>query len=600
MDKFIVSARKYRPATFESVVGQSHITSTLKNAISRNQLAHAYLFCGPRGVGKTTCARILAKAINCQNPTSEMEACNNCVSCKSFDEGGSFNIHELDAASNTSVDNIRSLTDQVRTPPQIGKYSVYIIDEVHMLSTSAFNAFLKTLEEPPSHVVFILATTEKHKILPTILSRCQIYDFKRIKIEDVVYYLKFISSEEGIKYDDESLHMIAQKADGCMRDALSMFDKVVSFCNSDLQYKEVSAALNILDYDTYFNFCDMIYAGDYQNALITFDDILQKGFEPQTFISGLASHLRDLLIARTPKTSSLLEVTGSVADRYKKQSQSININFIFSALNIITQAESSIKVAINQRLHCELAIIKLSNINSVDNNTSQEKKTPLIEPNKSSEHIIQPNKKEEPVTQTISKNTEQKKSETEKTSIITENTAIKTTSTQAIQNNETPVRERADFGITSIKNLRKGEFNLQSSQNNEEKSIEIEQSKYLSSIEDIEDVLSAIQSYADGIEDVKPRIAIALKDSKIEDGKIRLSVASSILEEELIKQKHEILSEIKNLCGIGGLDFTVSIDTTIPESKKIFVKSEDKLELFKSKNPVLEQFIKELDLHLAQ
>ena len=276
MGEFIVSARKYRPATFESVVGQEHITSTLRNAIVRKQLAHAYLFCGPRGVGKTTCARILAKTINCLHPKENAEACDECESCRAFNDGRSFNIHELDAASNNSVEYIRVLTDQVRIPPQVGKYSIYIIDEAHMLSAAAFNAFLKTLEEPPAHVIFILATTEKHKILPTILSRCQIYDFKRIKVEDVVKYLQFISGKEGISYDDESLHIIAQKADGCMRDALSMYDKVVSFCGNTLRFNEVAESLNVLDYDTYFHFVDALTAGNYAEALMRFDGVDRK------------------------------------------------------------------------------------------------------------------------------------------------------------------------------------------------------------------------------------------------------------------------------------------------------------------------------------
>ena len=294
MSDFIVSARKYRPATFRSVVGQKHITSTLQNAIERGQLAHAYLFCGPRGVGKTTCARIFAKAINCLAPDGA-EACNECESCRSFNEGRSLNIHELDAASNNSVEDIRTLIEQVRIIPQVGRYSVFIIDEVHMLSAAAFNAFLKTLEEPPAHAIFILATTEKHKIIPTILSRCQIYDFNRIKVEDSVEYLKYIAGQEGVGYDEESLNLIAQKADGGMRDALSMFDKAVSFCGARLEYKSVAQTLNVLDYDTYFNVTDMLLGGDYLSALRLFDEVLAKGFSGQTFMAGLAQHMRDLL-----------------------------------------------------------------------------------------------------------------------------------------------------------------------------------------------------------------------------------------------------------------------------------------------------------------
>lgn len=379
MDNFIVSARKYRPATFASVVGQSHITSTLKNAISRGQLAHAYLFCGPRGVGKTTCARIFAKAINCLNPTADAEACNECESCKAFNENRSFNIHELDAASNNSVDDIRNLIDQVRIPPQVGRYSVYIIDEVHMLSLQAFNAFLKTLEEPPAHAVFILATTEKHKIIPTILSRCQIYDFNRIRVEDGVEYLKYIASQEGVTYDDESLHIIAQKADGGMRDALSMFDKVVSFCGSNLTIKEVAGTLNVLDYDTYFTITQQILAGNYTEALLLFDDVLRKGFSGQTFVAGLNNHFRDLLMCKNPQTLPLLEVTGSVAERYKTQAAECSVPLLFEGINLLTAIDSGLRTATNQRLHVELGLMKLCGLGQKKNSDALTPSLPVLE-----------------------------------------------------------------------------------------------------------------------------------------------------------------------------------------------------------------------------
>lgn len=361
MDNFIVSARKYRPATFDSVVGQSHITSTLQNAIAREQLAHAYLFCGPRGVGKTTCARIFAKSINCLSPAGS-EACGECESCRAFDEGRSFNIHELDAASNNSVDDIRSLTEQVRIPPQIGRYSVYIIDEVHMLSQAAFNAFLKTLEEPPAHAIFILATTEKHKIIPTILSRCQIYDFNRIRVEDSVSYLKRIASREGISYDDESLNLIASKADGGMRDALSMFDKAVAFCGKSLNFREVARTLNVLDYDTYFTVTNLAAAGDYKGALLLFDEVLRKGFSAQTFAGGLASHLRDLLMCKDAATMPLLEAAGTLLERYRKQSAELETAFLFQAVDLINSVDSSLRGAVNTRLHVELGLMKLCSL----------------------------------------------------------------------------------------------------------------------------------------------------------------------------------------------------------------------------------------------
>ncbi|MEG0807516.1 MAG: DNA polymerase III subunit gamma/tau [Alistipes sp.] len=366
MSDFIVSARKYRPATFASVVGQNHITSTLKNAIERGQLAHAYLFCGPRGVGKTTCARIFAKAINCLSPNGS-EACNDCESCRSFDQGRSMNIHELDAASNNSVEDIRTLIEQVRIIPQVGRYSVFIIDEVHMLSASAFNAFLKTLEEPPAHAIFILATTEKHKIIPTILSRCQIYDFNRIRVEDSVGYLKYIASEEHITYDDESLNLIAQKADGGMRDALSMFDKAVSFCGQQLSLHEVAQTLNVLDYDIYFGVTEMLLAGNYVDTLVAFDAVLSNGFSGQTFMAGLNRHLRDLLMAKRPETLRLIEMTGTLLERYRTQAGACSAEFLFGAISILTELDGRIRQSSNQRLLVELGLMKISGLGQKKN-----------------------------------------------------------------------------------------------------------------------------------------------------------------------------------------------------------------------------------------
>ena len=366
MSDFIVSARKYRPATFRSVVGQKHITSTLQNAIERGQLAHAYLFCGPRGVGKTTCARIFAKAINCLAPHGA-EACNECESCRSFNEGRSLNIHELDAASNNSVEDIRTLIEQVRIIPQVGRYSVYIIDEVHMLSAAAFNAFLKTLEEPPAHAIFILATTEKHKIIPTILSRCQIYDFNRIRVEDSVEYLRYIASEEGVAADEESLNLIAQKADGGMRDALSMFDKAVSFCGTTLDYRNVAQTLNVLDYDTYFGVTEMLLRGDYAEALVTFDAVLSKGFSGQTFMAGLNRHMRDLLMAERPETLRLIEMTGTLLERYRTQAGACSVEFLFGAISVLTELDGKIRQSSNQRLLVELGLMKIAGLGQKKN-----------------------------------------------------------------------------------------------------------------------------------------------------------------------------------------------------------------------------------------
>ena len=368
MSDFIVSARKYRPATFRSVVGQKHITSTLQNAIERGQLAHAYLFCGPRGVGKTTCARIFAKAINCLAPDGA-EACNECESCRSFNEGRSLNIHELDAASNNSVEDIRTLIEQVRIIPQVGRYSVFIIDEVHMLSAAAFNAFLKTLEEPPAHAIFILATTEKHKIIPTILSRCQIYDFNRIRVEDSVEYLKYIASQEGISADEESLNLIAQKADGGMRDALSMFDKAVSFCGKALDYRNVAQTLNVLDYDTYFGVTEMLLAGNYVDTLVTFDSVLSRGFSGQTFMAGLNRHMRDLLMAKRPETLRLIEMTGTLLERYRTQAGACDVEFLFGAISCLTELDGKIRQSSNQRLFVELGLMKIAGLGQKKNDS---------------------------------------------------------------------------------------------------------------------------------------------------------------------------------------------------------------------------------------
>ena len=401
MENFVVSARKYRPATFASVVGQRHITSTLKNAIERGQLAHAYLFCGPRGVGKTTCARIFAKAINCQNPQGG-EACNECESCRSFNEGRSLNVHELDAASNNSVDDIRNLIEQVRIIPQQGSYSVFVIDEVHMLSAAAFNAFLKTLEEPPHHAIFILATTEKHKIIPTILSRCQIYDFNRIRVEDGVEYLRYIATKEGVEADDEALNLISHKADGGMRDALSMFDKAVSFCGNKLSYKDVAATLNVLDYDTYFSATDMLLAGRYIDALMLFDQVLSRGFSPQVFISGLNAHMRDLLMSKGPAIS-LVEFTGSLIERYKEQATRCSEAFLFGAISLLTEADGKIRQSSNQRLLVELGLMKIAGLGQKKNDEvaslSLEVDVPLPELQPAQQPAQQPAPVAQPVAQ---------------------------------------------------------------------------------------------------------------------------------------------------------------------------------------------------------
>ena len=360
MSQYIVSARKYRPDSFGTLIGQDNIAQTLKNSILRGQLAHAYLFCGPRGVGKTTTARIFAKMINCSNPSADMEPCGTCESCQSFAEGRSYCIHELDAASNNGVEDIKTLMDQVRIPPQVGKYSVYIIDEVHMLSQAAFNAFLKTLEEPPAHAIFILATTEKHKILPTILSRCQTYDFNRITVENIVRNLRMVAASEGVTIDDESLHVVAHKADGAMRDALTIFDQTVAFCGTDVKYQDVLRNLNVLDYEYSFSLVEAFLKGDYPTALLTFDEILTKGFNALHFVAALSSHLRDLIVSKSGGLDALLELPESLKIKYKDQADRCHMQFLYDALGITTQCESGYRASVNPRLHIEFALMRLS------------------------------------------------------------------------------------------------------------------------------------------------------------------------------------------------------------------------------------------------
>ncbi|WP_165155186.1 DNA polymerase III subunit gamma/tau [Parabacteroides sp. ZJ-118] len=377
MDNYIVSARKYRPSTFRSVVGQKSLTTTLKNAIQSNKLAHAYLFCGPRGVGKTSCARIFAKTINCLNPTADGEACNACESCRAFNEQRSYNIHELDAASNNSVDDIRTLIDQVRIPPPIGKYKVFIIDEVHMLTTAAFNAFLKTLEEPPHHALFILATTEKHKVLPTILSRCQIYDFSRISIADMVEHLQYVSLQEGVTAEPEALNVIAQKADGGMRDALSIFDQVVSFTNGNITYQAVINNLNVLDYEYYFRLTDAILSGNVRASLLTLNEILGKGFDGQNIITGLAGHFRDLLVCRDESTLALFEVGASIRERYKEMAKHCPDQLLFKAIELANTCDLNYRASRNKRLLLELTLIQLCQLTQM---AADDKKKTQIEP----------------------------------------------------------------------------------------------------------------------------------------------------------------------------------------------------------------------------
>ncbi len=587
MEKFIVSARKYRPATFASVVGQSHITSTLKNAIERGQLAHAYLFCGPRGVGKTTCARIFAKAINCQHPVGA-EACDRCDSCLSFNENRSLNIHELDAASNNSVEDIRQLIEQVRVLPQIGQYSVFIIDEVHMLSAAAFNAFLKTLEEPPKHAIFILATTEKHKIIPTILSRCQIYDFNRIRVEDAVGYLRYIAQSEGVEADDESLNLIAQKADGGMRDALSMFDKAVSFCGTKLEYHSVAATLNVLDYETYFRFTDLLLRGDYVNALLEYDAVLSKGFSGQIFMSGLNQHFRDLLVAKGPAIS-LIEYTGSLLEKYRQQAAVCEPAFLFGAISLLTEADSKLRTASSQRLLVELTLMKISTLGEKKNNeltapieakydlpdlsapkpqavaTPQPVATPKVEqPTVAPAPTPQPTPVQEPT--------------------------VKTTLEKPIVTPQTIVADKPKTSVLlgdSIASL----LNKVSTQSEVEgKGVRItidpaSESKLSQAKDEIVERMCS----------ERPRFVSAFEQIGFEGNVVKLAVPSEALRDELIGMRHEILTTMAQMAGVNGsLDMHIEIKEMDFKLKPI--KLEDRVAHIRKVMPEFDYMQKALDM----
>ncbi|MBP3602104.1 MAG: DNA polymerase III subunit gamma/tau [Alistipes sp.] len=591
MSEFIVSARKYRPATFASVVGQQSITSTLKNAIERGQLAHAYLFCGPRGVGKTTCARIFAKAINCLSPVGA-EACNECESCRAFNEGRSMNIHELDAASNNSVDDIRSLIEQVRIMPQIGKYSLFIIDEVHMLSQQAFNAFLKTLEEPPKHAIFILATTEKHKIIPTILSRCQVYDFNRIRVEDSVAYLKHIADKEGVRYDEESLNLIAQKADGGMRDALSMFDKAVSFCNAELQYKEVAQTLNVLDYDTYFSMTELLLAGDYTTALIRFDEVLSKGFSGQTFMAGLNQHMRDLLLAKGPAIS-LIELTGTLLERYRRQAEMCDTGFLFGAISLLTEADGKIKQSSNQRLLVELGLMKIASLGKKKNDTySLDESYPLPDlPDKITpvgvNSVQVPQQVQAPKPVEVSQPTPAK-SAAEPTQAQPTTPEPTTTPTQ------TAVRHTSRSSVAgfSIASLMDSAMEATLEKPKEEVKQQEPQAFDARSEQKIMERRAAV---LEAILRERPRFVVAFEKMKVAGHTITVEVPSQTLYEEIMRSKTEILLAIARTAGVNGsLELEVKVNEQIKAARPI--KLEDRIKHMTEKNPAVLELKRLLDM----
>lgn len=582
MEQFVVSARKYRPATFNSVVGQKHITSTLKNAIERNQLAHAYLFCGPRGVGKTTCARIFAKAINCLNPVGA-EACNECESCRSFNEGRSMSIHELDAASNNSVEDIRNLIEQVRVIPQIGHYSVFIIDEVHMLSQAAFNAFLKTLEEPPQHAIFILATTEKHKIIPTILSRCQIYDFNRIRVEDAVEYLRYIANSEGVTADDQSLNLIAQKADGGMRDALSMFDKAVSFCGTTLEYKAVASTLNVLDYDTYFRFTDLLLGGDYVNALLEFDAVLTKGFSGQVFMNGLNQHMRDLLVAKGPAVN-LIEFTGELLEGYRRQASNCDTAFLFGAISLLSDADGKLRTASNQRLLVELTLMKIAAL-------SQKKNSELTLPVEESYPLPSLEEPQRVVTQPV----------TQPQVVATPQPQVVAAPTAQAAAEVKPEPKRVVVGggsrrnsissalaSGSITDLMKSVSGNASAEESEDRYTDPQSEKKLQ--ESKERFIAAIVAK-------HPRFSPAFEKTKISGNTISVEVPSAIMRDDLYNSRSEITEIITDISGISGV---VKLDIVLNEVEVKLrpVKLEDRVAHISDRSPLFDELVTALELEL--
>ena len=610
MENFVVSARKYRPATFASVVGQRHITSTLKNAIERGQLAHAYLFCGPRGVGKTTCARIFAKAINCLNPVAG-EACNECESCRSFNENRSLNVHELDAASNNSVDDIRNLIEQVRIIPQQGRYSVFVIDEVHMLSTAAFNAFLKTLEEPPRHAIFILATTEKHKIIPTILSRCQIYDFNRIRVEDGVEYLRYIASKEGVEADDEALNLIAHKADGGMRDALSMFDKAVSFCGNRLNYKDVAATLNVLDYDTYFSLTDMLLEGRYVDALIAFDEVLARGFSPQIFVSGLNAHMRDLLMAKGPAIS-LVEFTGTLIERYRQQAAACNEAFLFNAIALLTEADGRIRQSSNQRLLVELGLMKIAGLGQKKNEDDPIASTfetdfelpplgamPAAKPQPAPQPQVVATPAPQPAPSVATKPSEGTTAQTttaqstaQSTTAAQSTTQTATSETAAEGSTKRPARRVAGVRPTS------GNVSLQDLLGSKaQRGVEEETTTHEELIDGLseEKITVARDKILDTIKRRYPRHLSVFEGMRVERNIITISTPSADQGEEILRSKTTLGAEFAEVAGVNGvIDIKVKVNEQIRANRPI--KIEDRVRHLTAKNDKLVEMMERLKL----
>ncbi len=609
MENFVVSARKYRPITFDTVVGQKSITSTLKNAIKNNHLAQAFLFCGPRGVGKTTCARILAKTINCMNPTENIEACDECESCTSFNNSASFNIHELDAASNNSVEDIRNLVEQVRIPPQVGQYKVYIIDEVHMLSAAAFNAFLKTLEEPPAYAKFILATTEKHKIIPTILSRCQIFDFKRIGIDDIAKHLEFIAANENVNAETDGLHIIAQKADGALRDALSIFDQIVSFSSGNITYKNVIENLNVLDYDYYFRIIDSMMARDITSCLLIINEIIENGFDGQHFIVGMGEHLRNLLVCKDTATLKLLEVGDNIKEKYAVQSESCDLKFLMEALDINNRTDLAYKASNNKRLLLELSLMQMC---SIDTDTDKKKTSTPIKLKVTEKKEVVENKTEKPVKEVVvvPQKIEKKIIPEDKTESISppvidneepkpqskiEPERIKYTNPSIKQELKTESNGRANLpGSFSIKGF--------SSKKEEEKkkaeSEEIDTSNMPKDAFDQKQFEDAWEKYLNSIKTSLPGFSNALlkyKPEVKEDFKVEFKIDNKIIANDKINIA-ELQSHLKQELN----NYSLSITPVVVEAQeqKTAYTDKEKFEIMVKKNPNILSLKQKLDLEI--
>ncbi|MCX7862858.1 MAG: DNA polymerase III subunit gamma/tau [Bacteroidales bacterium] len=577
MSDYVVSARKYRPSTFKTVVGQEIITTTLKNSIKNKQLAHAYLFCGPRGVGKTTCARIFAKTINCFHPTTDYEPCNQCESCINFNKNALFNIHELDAASNNSVDSIRELIQQVRIPPQLGKYSVFIIDEVHMLSKDAFNAFLKTLEEPPAHAIFIMATTEKHKIIPTILSRCQVFDFKRIQINDIVGHLEYIAQQENIEYEKEALLVIAQKADGSMRDALSIFDQMVSFCENHVSYEKVIKNLNVLDYDYYFRLTNMFLHGNTSDALLTFNEILLNGFDPQYFISGLAEHIRNLMLCKDEKTIALLEVSENIAQRYAHQANNCSISFLFQALNIINETDIQYKTSYNKRFLVELMLYRLCYIQTTTLNNSVSSSSQIAEE----------------TSQT--KKTDPTNSNTEKTTLQANEPYVQQSKHSSAVNEPTSQKQnKSSASLASGFSIKISEKETQKKQTDNTLATEEDEDKPFN----IEDAMKVWHSYLQRNEtDVRIKTFYTTNTdfATWNDTTLQLKVLNKSQEQEIFKIHDELLSYLKKTLHNKNIKIEIAYSKQEIKNDMPYTDKE-KYEYFEKQYPLLKDIKTQLDL----